>query len=105
MATQRKSTDDQLRKLREKQDAIRARLGTLEARKKAEDRKRETRRAFVVGAAALARAEKDPAFRDALRNALQVAALRDGDKAVIADLLGLEAPSPAQVDMESQTAA
>jgi hypothetical protein len=97
MAGQRKTTEDQLEALRRKQEAIKARLGALETRKKAEDSKRETRRAFVVGKVAVARAESDPAFRDALRNALQAAGLRDGDKAVIADLLGLGVtpPSPA----------
>ena len=45
------------------------------------------RRAFLVGAAALARAQTDATFRDALRGALQVAVTRDADKAMIADLL------------------
>ena len=89
----------------ESRDRLKAQLAALESRKKAEERKRETRRAFVVGAAALARAEADPAFRDALRNALQAADMRDGDKAVIADLLGLVVPSPAPAEPEAQTEA
>jgi hypothetical protein len=105
VATQRKSTIEQLEALRQKQEAIKARLGALETKKKAEDRKRETRRAFVVGAAALAHAEADPRFRDALRGALQAAGLRDTDKAMIADLLGLQPPVPAPSEAPSQTEA
>ena len=105
MAAQRKSTDERLEALRQREEKLRAQMAALETRKKAEDRRRETRRAFVVGAAALARAEADPAFRDALRGALQAAIMRDADKAVIADLLGLAAPSPAPAEPETRTEA
>jgi hypothetical protein len=101
----RKSTDERLETLRQKQERLRAELTALEARKKAEERKRQTRRAFVVGAAALAQADANPAFREALRNALQAAGIRDTDKAVIADLLGLPSPSPAQAVPAGETQA
>jgi len=80
-------------------------MAALETRKKAEDRKRETRRAFVVGAAALASAETDPAFRDALRRALQASVTRDADKAVIVDLLGLQPPPPSSSESPPRTEA
>jgi hypothetical protein len=92
MPGQRKTTEEQLRALREKQGAIAAKLSALETRKKAEQRKRETRRAFVVGTAALAHAEADPAFRDLLRGALQATVIRENDRAIVADLLGTSDP-------------
>jgi len=101
MATTRKSTAEQLEALRQKEAALKAKLGTLEARKRAEDRRRETRRAFVVGAAALARAEDDPSFREALGKVLAVSVTRPGDRAMIADLLGLQLPSPAPPETEA----
>jgi hypothetical protein len=87
MAGQRKTTDERLEALRQRQGQIKAQLTALETKRKAEARRREMRRAFLVGAAALARAETDASFRDALRGALQAAVTRDADKAVIADLL------------------
>ena len=94
MPAQRKTTNERLETLRQKQDRLKAQLDALESRKKAEERKRDTRRTFVVGAAALAQAEADPAFRATLRAALQAAAMREADRAIIADLLGLIEPPP-----------
>ena len=105
MATQRKSTDERLEALRQKQDTLKARLAALETQKKTEERRRESRRAFVVGAAALANAETDPAFREALRKVLEASVTRDGDKAVIADLLGLALPASAPSKPASKTKA
>lgn len=101
MAAPRKSTTEQLEALRRKEAALKAKLDALQARKKAEDRKRETRRAFVVGAAALARAEDDPGFREALGKALAASVTRPADRAMIADLLGLQLPSPAPPQTEA----
>ena len=105
MAAQRKSTQERLDALRKEQDALKARLQALEIRKKAEERKRETRRTFVVGAAVLARAEADQSFREALQRALEASVIRDTDRAVIADLLGLQAPSPQSSEPPTGTAA
>jgi hypothetical protein len=105
MAAQRKSTDERMEALRQKQDELKARLAALETQKKTEERRRESRRAFVVGAAALANAETDPAFRDALRKMLEASVTREGDKAVIADLLGLTPPVSAPSKPGSKTEA
>ena len=108
MPVQRKTTDERLETLRQKQDRLKAQLDALESRKKAEARKRDTRRTFVVGAAALAQAEADPTFRATLRAALQAAAMREADRAIIADLLGLQPPSaavPSAPELPSQTEA
>jgi hypothetical protein len=56
-------------------------------RKETEERKRDARRKFIVGAAALDYAEIDPGFRAALRVVLRAAVTRDIDKAAIPDLL------------------
>lgn len=104
MASPRKSTAEQLEALRQKEAALKAKMGSLEARKRAEDRRRDTRRAFVVGAAALAGAQSDPAFRDALRAILRVADMREGDRAVIADLLGLAETPPAEAAAQTEAA-
>ena len=103
MAAQKKSTDERMEALRQKQDTLKARLAALETQKKVEERRRESRRAFVVGAAALANAETDPAFRNALRKVLEASVTREGDKAVIADLLGLTLPAPASSKPASTT--
>lgn len=105
MAALRKSTDERLEALRQREEKLRAQMTALETRKKAEDRKRETRRAFVVGAAVLARADADPAFRDTLRGALQATVMRDTDKAMVADLLGLELPASTLAESPPETEA
>ena len=66
---------------------LEAQLAALDAQQKTRDRKRDTRRKILVGAAALAHGELNPSFRLALRAALREAVTRDHDKAVIADLL------------------
>jgi len=95
---QRKKTDDKLADLVKKQEQLKAQLDALKTRKKAEDRRRETRRAFLVGSAVLARAESDPSIRDVLRTTLEAANMRDADKAVVADLLGKSVPAKAEPD-------
>jgi hypothetical protein len=85
---QRKSPSQQLEELRKKREQLDARMASLAARQKTEERKRDARRKIIVGAAVLAHAEVDPGFRAALRTALRAAVTRDIDKAVIPDLLG-----------------
>jgi hypothetical protein len=87
MTIQRRSTSEQLANLRRQEEALRARLSALALRKKSEDRKRETRRAFVVGAAALSQAQSDSAFREVLSRTLAIAVTKPGDRALITDLL------------------
>lgn len=87
MAGRRKTTDDKLAELAERQEQIQAQLDALKARKKAEDRRRETRRAFLVGTAILERVVHDAPVRDMLRTLLAGAKLRDADKAVLSDLM------------------
>ncbi len=83
----RKSLDDQLAELTQRQAQIEARRLSLLAAKKVEDRKIDTRRKIIVGAAVLAQAELDPNFADRLREVLAQAVQRPIDRGVIADLL------------------
>jgi DNA-binding transcriptional regulator YbjK len=100
MAGQRKTTGERLETLRQKQDRLKAQLDALASQKRAEDRRRETRRAFVVGAAALACAEADPAFREALQKALQSSVTRETDKAMIGLQPALPSPAPSAPAVE-----
>lgn len=84
----RKSTSQRIESARAQKAQIEAKLAALEARQKSDERKRDTRRKIVVGAAVLAHAERDATFRDALKAALRAAVTRDIDKAAIADMLG-----------------
>jgi len=83
---------DQIAAVIARKATLDVRLNRLEARAKQEDRKRDTRRKIVVGAAVLAALDKDPELDRAVRRLLAVYVLRENDRDVIADLL---APSPA----------
>ncbi len=87
MPRPRKSLDDQLAELTRQQEQLTARRQSLEAIKKDADRKRDTRRKIVVGAAVLAHAELDPHFAEQLRDVLGRAVQRSIDRGVIADML------------------
>jgi hypothetical protein len=93
----RKSLDEQLQAFDEKlaeadrkRDQIKARADAIRAKKVAEERKLDTRRKIVVGAAVMAYAELDPSFADRLQEILDVGVTRPVDRAAIPDLL----PSP-----------
>ena len=64
-----------------------ARLAALKGRAKAVDRKRDTRRKIVVGAAVLIEMERDPRFAAYVRKFLAKAVTRPQDREPIADLL------------------
>jgi hypothetical protein len=83
----RKSLDDQLAELTRKRDQLEARRLALLAVKKDSDRKLDTRRKIIVGAAVLAHAELNSAFADQLAVLLNLAVTRDIDRSVIAHLL------------------
>jgi hypothetical protein len=83
----RKSLDDKIADLTKRQQQLDAQRLALLASKKAADRKLDTRRKIIVGAAVLAHAELNPPFSAMLRDILSVAVQRDIDRLVIADLL------------------
>lgn len=77
---------DRLEKLKEQRSQIEARIRDLEARRRAEERKRDTRRKVLAGALALEHAERDPAFGEALSRLLRDGLTRPGDR----ELFGLD---------------
>ena len=87
MTRPRKTLDDRLAELTRRQEQLEARRLSLLAVKKQSDRKQDTRRKIIVGAAVLAHAELNPNFADQLREVLDQAVQRSIDRAVIADLL------------------
>jgi hypothetical protein len=89
----RKSLDDKIAELNERQQQLTARRLSLLASKKTADRKLDTRRKIIVGAAMLAHADLHPDFSTTLRGILSVAVQRDVDRRDIADLLG-NPPAP-----------
>ncbi len=87
MSRARKSLDDKIAELNERQQQLTARRLSLLASKKTADRKLDTRRKIIVGAAVLAHADLHPNFSTTLRGILSVAVQRDIDRRDIADLL------------------
>jgi len=94
MTAERRSLADRIADKKKREEQLRAEVAQLEARRKTEERKRDTRRKIVVGGAVLAHAEHDPAFRNHLQEALRKGVTRDIDKVVVADLLGEQAKRP-----------
>ena len=88
----RKSLDERLAELTRIKKELETKQTALLSKKRDADRKLDTRRKIVVGAAVLAHAEIDRDFADELRRVLDRAVQRDLDRAAIADLL----PSPAR---------
>ena len=87
-----KPISDQIAAIKAKKEQLSARLNTLAAKAKQEDRKRDTRRKIVVGAAVLAAMEKDEDLKFQVVKLLRRFVERDHDRSVVADILG---PSPA----------
>jgi hypothetical protein len=83
----RKSLDDKIAELTKRQQQLEAQRLVLLASKKTENRRLDTRRKIIVGAAVLTHAELNPHFSAMLRDILSVAVQRDIDRRVIADLL------------------
>ena len=95
---------NQIAALKEKQDKLAARLNTLNAVAKKEDRKRDTRRKIVVGGAVLLAMEKDQVLAERVKVALAQTVGRPIDRAVVADLLPPSPASPAAVSAVGVTA-
>lgn len=79
---------DRLEALRQKEAQLKAKIAAIEARQKTADRKTDTRRKIIVGAAVLAHAELDPAWAVELKAVLQKAVTRERDRETIKDLIG-----------------
>ena len=83
----RKSVDEQLSDLDEKIDQLKNKRDGILARKRARDRKRETRRKIIVGALTLTLAGESEKFREFLRKNLDHSIKSERDRELFADLL------------------
>ena len=85
---------DKIERLKQQREKIEARMNTLAQKAKVEDRKLDTRRKIVVGAAVIAHMETNQAFAAAIRAVLGAYVGRPNDREVIAELLQETAPLP-----------
>lgn len=86
MPRSRKTPEQQLHDLEEKEAQLKARKQDLKARVRQEQRKQDTRRKVIVGAVVMEHANHDPQFADLLEHVLSKAVVRDADR----ELLGLD---------------
>jgi hypothetical protein len=82
-----------IEKLRSKRDTLNAQIRAHEQRDRAKERKADTRRKILAGAAVLAHAEHDPEYRATLWALLGGFINRDSDRALF-DLPPLAGQSP-----------
>lgn len=87
-----------LEQLLEQRETMNARIRRELAKRKAQDRKDDTRRKILAGAAVLDRAAKDTAFKDAIQALLAAFLVRADDRA----LFGLEPINEVAVTAEQQ---
>lgn len=90
----RKSSSERIAQLEERKKQLEAKLADLNARERAAERKRNTRRKIIVGGAMLAHTIQDAAFAATLREILDEAVQRPAERAAIADLLPPITSSP-----------
>lgn len=100
-----KPISERLASIKAQQEKLAAKERQLEAKDRSEQRKRETRRKIVVGAAVLTAIEKDPAFAHSVMRILAASVGRAQDKEVIADLLPPVSPLPANESQQPTPAA
>ncbi len=101
MPRTRKSLDQKLADLTQKQEQLEAQRQNLLASKKSAERKSDARRKIIVGAAVLAHAELYPDFTAILRGVLSAAVQRPIDRRAIADLLGDPPPDDPVIPQSS----
>ena|ERR1700733_2416908 len=87
MAQTRKTIEQLIAEEEKKSEQIKARVAELRARQRVEDRKKDSHRKIVVGAAVMAHVRIDPQFRKQVRDALNKAVTEPKQRNVIADLL------------------
>lgn len=78
---------DRIAALKAKQDHLASRLSALQSKAKTDERKRDTRRKIVVGAAVLAAMERDAELAASVRQVLTAAVGRAQDKELLSELM------------------
>ncbi len=74
--------DSRLKRLMEKRDAVNARIKQEEGKLRASERKSDTRRKVLAGAAVLEWAKRDNEFSSRLKMELKAFLVRDADRAL-----------------------
>jgi hypothetical protein len=87
----RKTTQELIAQELKKSERAKARIAELKGQERADERKRDSHRKIVVGAAVIAHIRIDPQFRKELREALNKAVTDPKHRAVIPDLLDEQA--------------
>ena len=87
-----KSLTERIATAKARQEKLAARLAELESKAKQQDRKRDTRRKILIGAAVLEELERRPEIAAYVRAMLHKAILRPQDRTLLADLIGPPAP-------------
>lgn len=91
MPQSRKTTEELIARELKKSEQAKARIAELKGQQRADERKRDSHRKIVVGAAVMAHIKIDPQFRKEVREALNKAITDPKHKAVIPDLLDEQA--------------
>jgi len=87
-------SETRLEQLRKRRDALNARINAVKARERTVERRRETRRKVLAGAAVLYKAEKDVSFAAELNALLDGFLTREDERALFA----LRSASPEKID-------
>lgn len=78
--TKRKTPEQQLEELQQKEAQIKARIQKKKAEVSARTRKQDTRRKIIAGALALEHAQQDPTFSATLKRLLNDSVTRPADR-------------------------
>lgn len=84
---QKKTDAERLEALKQREAALKAARARLESRIKDEERKRDTRRKILIGAAVMAHAKRQKEFALALRHALNAVVTKEADRELIKDFI------------------
>ena len=84
----------QIAAMQAKKEKLAARLGQLQGKAKLAERKKDTRRKIVVGAAVIAHMEHDPSFARLVASVLVRNVTRPADLEAIGELLPRPQPPP-----------
>lgn len=87
-----------------RKERIEKQLAAMDARTRTNDRKRDTRRKIIVGAAVLAHAKRDPAFAARLHDVLKRAVARPADRAFLFEHLAIWSPAAAEATKAQRSA-
>jgi hypothetical protein len=106
MTGTRKSLDELIKEELERLRQIRDNVGNLRSKAREQDRKLDTRRKIIIGAAIMSYANDDREFRELLRKVARIKIVRPHDQAVVRDFLfgdASEAGAPDRPENPSAT--